>query len=680
MEERMFYDGGMTRGAQYTEVRCKTALNKVSGMPFKWSLNPYRGCRHACAYCLVPDTPVLYADLTWRPIGQVQVGDVLAGFDEHPTSSHDRSFRPSVVEAVWWSKRPTRRLITDRRAVVTTDEHRWLRHGGPWWVGTRWLGAGRGLRYLPLDGRQRAEGADYGAGYLTGITIGGGTFRYRPGQRSDEGGYPQAYWRLAMAEREPLDRLVVYVAALGITAVVRPFDAGPRAAQALRAVEVRALEALGTMHDVVNAGRHTKDYYRGFLAGIFDAEGSYEGSSLRLQLKDRRVLERVVRYGARLGFAFTVEQDPGRDGELSARLVGPFKERARFFADCRPSITREAGALWHGALDLEAARVEVVEPGPPQDVVDIQTSTRTFFAAGLASHNCYARESHTFLGLDAGEDFNSRIFVKTNIAEVLERELRRPSWKRESVALGTATDPYQGVEGRYRLSRACLEVLAGGGTPVNVTTKGTLIVRDADVLQQLAAGPGCGVSVSLITLEETVWRALEPGTPPPKQRLLALQRLAAAGVPCGIALAPVLPGLTDAPAALEEVVRAAADHGAQWLWSGAVHLEPEVRDWFVPLLARAFPQAVPAYTRVYGPVGSAGGARYAPREYEARLTRRIGELKARYGLLERRRPTPMVESSLPGTPGQSDGPDQRGGSGPPGTPGQPAARQLSLPL
>jgi DNA repair photolyase len=284
---------------------------------------------------------------------------------------------------------------------------------------------------------------------------------------------------------------------------------------------------------------------------------------------------------------------------------------------------------------------------------------------------CYARASHEFLGLNAGDDFSTQIMVKTNVADVLRQELGRRSWAREPVALGTATDPYQPVEGRYRLSRACLEALADHHTPGNVTTKGTLIVRDVDVLQHLAARAGGGVSMSLITLDEAIWRAVEPGTPPPRQRLAAMARLAQAGVPCGLALAPVLPGLTDSPAALERVVRAAAGHGAQWLWCGAVHLEPVVRDWFLGALAHHFPAAVPAYARVYGAAGSAAGApgaRYAPRAYTARLTHQVGELKQRYGLAERRHPARTLQSSLPGTP--APGPASSG----------PVAHQMALPL
>jgi DNA repair photolyase len=289
---------------------------------------------------------------------------------------------------------------------------------------------------------------------------------------------------------------------------------------------------------------------------------------------------------------------------------------------------------------------------------------------------CYARTTHAFLGLDVGEDFSAQLFAKTNVAEVLRGELARRGWRRETVALGTSTDPYQPVEGRYRLTRRCLEALAEARTPAHVTTKGTLVVRDVGVLRELArvAGPGAsgarvGVSVSLITLDDRVWRALEPGAPPPAQRLRALRRLADAGVPCGLAVAPVLPGLTDSHAALEALVAAAAEHGAQWVWAGAIHLEPAVRDHFLACLARHVPDAAAPYERVFGPAGGLEGARYAPKAYAERLATTIGELKEWYGLTRRSRPPRGPESSPPAVPAVPAVPTRRG-----------APVQMTLPL
>jgi DNA repair photolyase len=284
------------------------------------------------------------------------------------------------------------------------------------------------------------------------------------------------------------------------------------------------------------------------------------------------------------------------------------------------------------------------------------------------------------MGLDVGEDFASRLFAKVNVANVLRQELGRKSWQRQPVAIGTATDPYQGIEGLYRLTRGCLQALADFHTPGNVTTKGTLVVRDVDVLQQLHRSAGAGISVSLITLDEEIWRALEPGTPPPRQRLRALERLSSAGIRCGLALAPVLPGLTDSPPALRDVVRAAADHGAQWLWSGTVHFEPAVRDWFLAELARHFPSAIPPYVRVYGPAGSLRGARYAPSAYANRIKHEVTELKTRYGLAERHRPAPQ---SLPDFTADRRS-EVAAGSNLPGFPaavhGAKATWQLALPI
>ena len=278
---------------------------------------------------------------------------------------------------------------------------------------------------------------------------------------------------------------------------------------------------------------------------------------------------------------------------------------------------------------------------------------------------CYARASHLYLGHDASADFGGIIYVKTNIAAALRRELARPGWRGESIAIGTATDPYQPIEGRYQLVPGCLEALIEARNPCSITTKGTLVARDVDLLRELAGTAGCGVNISLITLDRGIWRALEPGTPPPEQRLKVMERLARAGAPVGLALAPILPGITDAPEALAALVRAAAEHGAGWLWSGALHLEPVVRDVLLEALTRHFPTSASAYARVYGAMGSPGGARYTPRAETERLGHQVQALKARHGLVERRRPAPPA--------GRGDEADQR-----PSSLGPPAPRQLAL--
>lgn len=260
-------------------------------------------------------------------------------------------------------------------------------------------------------------------------------------------------------------------------------------------------------------------------------------------------------------------------------------------------------------------------------------------------HYCYARRYHGFRELSAGRDFSSIVFVRTGIAQVLRHELRRPSWKREEVALGTATDPYQPIEGRYRLTRACLEALADHSTPVGVVTKGTLIVRDLDVLRGMAAGAGCSVVFSLTTLDGDLWRRLEPGTPSPQQRLRALQRLSIAGVRAGVMLAPVLPGLTDSAANLEAVVRAAADHGALFLGTQVLYLMPGTREHFLGFLSAEFPDLLAEYARLFpGP--------YPPKRFQHGVKVAVDGLKQRHAIAEREaapeplRPFQQLELSI----------------------------------
>ncbi|MFQ5933751.1 MAG: radical SAM protein, partial [Dehalococcoidia bacterium] len=180
-------------------------------------------------------------------------------------------------------------------------------------------------------------------------------------------------------------------------------------------------------------------------------------------------------------------------------------------------------------------------------------------------HYCFARRYHAYYDLSPGKDFTNIILVKVNVAQVLRKELSRPSWRRESVTLGTATDPYQPIEGKYRLTRSCLEAFVDLRSPISLVTKGTMIVRDADLLAELTRKAGCVVCFSITSLDNDLVRELEPGTPPPQKRLKALEHLVQAGVIAGVLLAPIVPGITDDPESLKGVVKAAAAHGARFL-------------------------------------------------------------------------------------------------------------------
>jgi DNA repair photolyase len=220
---------------------------------------------------------------------------------------------------------------------------------------------------------------------------------------------------------------------------------------------------------------------------------------------------------------------------------------------------------------------------------------------------CFARVTHTFMDMNAGPDFESKIVVKVNAPDVLRRQLASKRWKGEHIAMGTATDPYQRAEGRYRLMPGIISALTDYRNPFSILTKGSLILRDLDVLKDAAEVADVSTAFSIGTLDEDAWRRSEPGTPNPKARMDAVRTLNQAGIPCGVMVAPILPGITDDRTKLREVVRAAIDAGATHVSPILLHLRPGIREEYMAWLADEFPDLLPAYERMYasGPYASA---------------------------------------------------------------------------
>lgn len=216
-----------------------------------------------------------------------------------------------------------------------------------------------------------------------------------------------------------------------------------------------------------------------------------------------------------------------------------------------------------------------------------------------ACQYCYARKYQRHLELNAGDDFSSVIFVKTNLPEVLRRELSRRSWARETVAVGTATDPYQPIEGRYQITRRCLEVLTEHGTPFSIVTKGPMIVRDLDVLERATAAAGCQVFFSVPSVDEGACEQLEPGAAPPRQRLRAATRLRDAGVKVGVLMMPLVPGITTSQSSLEQTVSAIREAGLTVAGATVARLDPGVREFFFEFIAREYPHLIDGYRRLY---------------------------------------------------------------------------------
>jgi DNA repair photolyase len=254
---------------------------------------------------------------------------------------------------------------------------------------------------------------------------------------------------------------------------------------------------------------------------------------------------------------------------------------------------------------------------------------------------CYVRFFEQRADRPSDDRYGRAVRVKTNVAQVLRQELARPSWRREGVSMGAATDPYQPAEGRYRLSRACLRAFADFSNPVGIVTRGPMIVRDLDVLTDLARRAELTVNFSVPTLDDEVWRRTEPGTAHPRQRLRALARLAGAGIRAGVGMAPILPGLSDRPEQLEAVVRGAREAGASHVWTNLLYLREGTREHFMETLARCWPDLVPRYQADYA------GRAYLPAEKAQPVQREVAAMSARWGIGGRDRdylvPAPQSE-------------------------------------
>ncbi|HEX2015547.1 MAG TPA: hypothetical protein VGN69_02550 [Solirubrobacteraceae bacterium] len=435
------FDAPEALDVRFYEVRARSALNRVpaaSRMPFRWTVNPYRGCTHACVYCLAGETRVLMADGGERPLSELQVGDAI--FGTRLQSGRRRYVVGEVLDTWSETKAAVRVTLQDGTTLVASAGHRFLTGGG---------------------------------------------------------------WR--------------------------------------------RVEAAGGAQD--------------------DA------------LSDDSVLA-----------------GPGR------------------FA---PAERRQAlgGQLVSAGQDL---RVRSVQPlGHELELHDITTTTGDFIAEGVVSHNCFARPTHKYLDLDAGRDFEREIVVKVNAPELLRAELSRPSWGREHVAMGTNTDPYQWVEGRYRLMPGIWEALRDTRTPCSVLTKSPLLLRDLDLLRDVARHTEVSASLSIPTLDQRAWRATEPHTPNPLARMEAVAELNRAGIPTGILVAPLMPGINDSPEQVQRILDLAVEAGATGVGGIALHLRGEVRAIFMDWLRHQRPDLVDHYQQLY-----ARGA-YAPAAERQRLSRLV---------------------------------------------------------
>jgi DNA repair photolyase len=307
--------------------------------------------------------------------------------------------------------------------------------------------------------------------------------------------------------------------------------------------------------------------------------------------------------------------------------LGKQKPTTRQIAD----MVRSGGgaeALTEATRRADAARYQEVRCRSalnPVKGMPFEWTLNPYRGCTHACHYCYARRYHTQFELGADDEFASIIFVKTNMVDVLRGELQRPSWKGDYVAVGTATDCYQPIEGHYKLTRRSLEALCEFRNPAGVVTKGPMIVRDKDVLADLSARAGCTVYISVPSVDEDVWRQLEPGTAHPMQRLRAVRELVDAGVRAGVLMNPIVPGLSSKPALMDRTMKAIADHGARFVGCNVMFLEGGTRDHFLRWLSETHPELADGYAQLYS-------RKYAPSGYRKDVHAVFNTLKVKYHL------------------------------------------------
>ncbi|HEV2372141.1 MAG TPA: intein-containing Rv2578c family radical SAM protein [Streptosporangiaceae bacterium] len=554
------FDTPAFRGMTFFEVHARSVINRVpeaSRVPFRWTINPYRGCSHACRYCLWGETPILMADGRTKPLAEVHVGDAVYGTARR---GRHRRYVATTVLAHWQAVKPAYRVtLADGTRLIASADHRFL--------------TGRGWKYV--------TGAARGAARRPHLTpsnelMGVGRFAEQPKDSPD---YRRGY--LCGTAQQPVH-----------------WPSAP-----------------------------SLDWRKGFLAGIFDAAGSCAGGVLRISSTDRAALGWAIACLASLGFGVTVAPASHANGPAVVRLRGGLRERLRFFHTTDPAITRKR-TIEGAAITSDAMlRVVAVEPlGFDLPMYDITTGTGDFIANGVVSHNCFARNTHTYLDLDAGHDFDSKIVVKVNAPQLVRKELGAARWRGEPIAMGTNVDCYQRAEGRYRLMPGILTALRDYANPFSILTKGTLVLRDLDLLQQSAEVTDVGLAVSVGCTDEDLWRVLEPGTPSPARRLGVCATLTGVGLPCAVLMGPVVPFLSDSPARLADTVRQIAQAGASSVTPIVLHLRPGAREWFFQWLAEHEPGLVPRYRAMY-----ARGA-YAPKAYQERVAEQVRALARRYGV------------------------------------------------
>ena len=603
--EREVFDDGWTREDEapaplqttitIERARSIIARNDSPDIPFDQSINPYRGCEHGCVYCLAGDTKILMADGTTKPLAEVRQGDTIYGTAR---KGWYRSYVQTKVLAHWSViKLAYRVTLEDGTTLVAGGDHRFLTERG-------WKFVGDGDRqrpHLTTNNKLMGLGAfadtvakdlNYQLGYLTGMIRGDALLRSYSYERPGRVNGAQHRFRLALCDDEALGRAQTYLANWGIATQEFVFQEARAGRRAMHAIRASARVDVADIREVVDwPHAPTREWAGGFLAGIFDAEGSYSDGALRISNTDRDIVGWIVRCLQELGLRQAIEHTKLEQAKPVdvVRLVGGLREHLRFFHTVDPAITRKREISGIAVKSDAPLNVVGIEPlSGAMRLYDITTETEDFIANGVVSHNCYARPSHAYLELSPGLDFETKLFAKTNAAELLREELAKPGYAVSPISLGANTDCYQPAERKYGITRQILEVLSECDHPLTIVTKSALVERDLDLLGPMARKNLVKVFVSIGTLDRVLARKLEPRAASPQRRLDVLKALSGAGISCGVMVAALIPALNDKT--LEHVLEEASKAGAREAAYVILRLPNELKDIFKEWLAAHYPE------------------------------------------------------------------------------------------
>lgn len=583
------------------EEKAKTiiASNSSPDLPFSQSINPYRGCEHGCVYCLSGDTRILYADGRHRPLREVKTGDRIIGTVR---KGWYLRYVETEVLAHWSTVKPAYRItLDDDTQLVASGDHRFLTERGWKYV------AGTGNRnqqrpHLTTKNKMMGTGKfsqepakteDYRRGYLCGMIRGDGTIgSYKFSRRNGRQGNVHLF-RLALADYEALQRTRQYLQEFDIETHEIEFQKATESRRAMKAIRTNTQKQVERIRKIIDwPADISEDWLKGFLAGIFDAEGHFgQKNILRISNSDKDIIEHIGKALDYLGLEYILEPIERKDQKplTAVRLKGGIEKKLAFFHMTDPAISRKrsiAGRAVKSSANLRVVSIEALDKSMP--MYDISTGTEDFIANGVVSHNCYARPSHAYMDLSPGLDFESKIFFKPKAAELLEKALRKAGYQCSPIAMGTNTDPYQPLEKDKQITRQLLETMQRYNQPVTIVTKSQLILRDLPLLAEMAKDNLAQVAISVTTLDNDLKRKLEPRTAGPAARLRALEQMSSAGIPTAVLAAPMIPALNDSE--LEAILKAAKDAGVQYAAYILLRLPHEVAPLFRQWLAAHYPE------------------------------------------------------------------------------------------